>query len=140
MAPFVNTTLQYLDEVAANGAPHLEISWTTRFNAFVPKDEPYNYVRKWVGQRPAYNSNGRTFPSDDEGLQLWPSIAQKVDTVNIMAYDAANISFDFAKVLSNFVEGGVPASKINLGLEPGEQLHEATWEGMATDHEVAALI
>jgi hypothetical protein len=37
MAPFVNTTLQYLDEVAANGAPHLEISWTTRFNAFVPK-------------------------------------------------------------------------------------------------------
>jgi hypothetical protein len=43
-------------------------------------------------------------------------------------------------VLSNFVEGGVPASKINLGLEPGEQLHEATWEGMTTDHEVAKLI
>ena len=43
-------------------------------------------------------------------------------------------------MLSNFVEGGVPASKINLGLEPGEQLHEATWEGMATDHEVAKLI
>ena len=97
-------------------------------------------MRKWVGQRPAYNSNGRTFPSDNEGLQLWPSIAQNVDTVNIMAYDAANISFDFAKVLSNFVAGGVPASKINLGLEPGEQLHEATWEGMATDHEVATLI
>ena len=28
------------DEVAANGAPHLEISWTTRFNAFVPKAHP----------------------------------------------------------------------------------------------------
>ena len=56
-------------------------------------------MRKWVGQRPAYNSNGRTFASDNEGLQLWPAIAHKVDTVNIMAYDAANISFDFAKVV-----------------------------------------
>jgi hypothetical protein len=140
MMPFVNTTLQYLDEVAANGAPHLEISWTTRFNAFVPKDDPYNYVSKWVGKRPDYNSDGKTFDSDNEGLKLWPSIAEKVDTVNIMAYDAANISFDFKKILSNFVEGGIPASKINLGLEPGEQLHEAIWEGMTTDHEVGMFI
>ena len=67
-----------------------------------------------MGQRPAYNSNGRTFPSDNEGLQLWPSIAQKVDTVNIMAYDAANITFDHERILQNFVEHGVPKEKVRV--------------------------
>ena len=73
-------------------------------------------MRKWVGERPAYNSNGRTFPSDNEGLQLWPSIAQKVDTVNIMAYDAANISFDFAQVVRVRVRVRV---RVGLGLGLG---------------------
>ena len=31
------TQFLYLKELAANTAPHLEISWTTRFNARVPK-------------------------------------------------------------------------------------------------------
>ena len=31
------TQFLYLKELAANTAPHLEISWTTRFNAWVPK-------------------------------------------------------------------------------------------------------
>jgi hypothetical protein len=139
-APFMNTTAQYLDELVNNGAPHLEISWTTRFNAFVPKADPYNYVKKWVGSRPAYNSNGSTFVSDNEGARLWPRIGDTVDTVNIMAYDAANISFDFSKILQNFVDQGVPASKINLGFEPGEQLHEATWEGATVDEEMANVV
>jgi GH18 family chitinase len=139
-APFMNTTIEYLNEVAANGPPHLEISWTTRFNAFVPTEDPYNYVKKWLGTRPKYNSNGKTFPSDNEGVKLWPQIHDVTDTVNIMAYDAANITFDFKTILDNFVSGGVSKEKINLGFEPGNQLHEATWEGKGTDLEMAKYI
>merc|ERR1712166_1447777 len=33
---YYQTTTNYLDEVAANPVPYLEISWCTRFNAFLP--------------------------------------------------------------------------------------------------------
>lgn len=97
-------------------------------------------MEKWIGKRPSFNSNGATFTSDNEGARLWPRVADAVDTVNIMAYDAANISFDFKKILGNFVAQGVPASKINLGFEPGEQLHEASWEGKTVDREMAKIV
>ena len=45
---YVNTSLHYIDEVANNPVPHLEISWTTRFNAFVPNHDSFNYVKKWI--------------------------------------------------------------------------------------------
>ena len=41
-----------------------------------------------------------------------PHIADYVDTVNIMAYDAANITFDHEKILQNFVSLGVPKEKV----------------------------
>ena len=34
---YYESNFNYLDEVAANPVPYLEISWCTRFNAFVPK-------------------------------------------------------------------------------------------------------
>ena len=40
-AQYYPTNMQYLDEVIANGAPQpLEISFTTRFNAFLPTGSP----------------------------------------------------------------------------------------------------
>merc|ERR1712051_1061763 len=44
VAAFFNTTQKHLAEVATNGVPHLEISWTTRFNAFLPPDDVWNYL------------------------------------------------------------------------------------------------
>jgi len=34
--------------------------------------------------------------------------------VNIMAYDAANITFDHERILQNFVEHGVPKEKVSV--------------------------
>ena len=71
--------------------------------------------------RGIFYQDRKTFPSDNEGVKLWPQIHDVTDTVNIMAYDAANITFDFKTILDNFVAGGVSKEKINLGFEPGNQ-------------------
>jgi hypothetical protein len=134
---YVNTSLQYIGEVASNGVPHLEISWTTRFNAFVPSHDSYNYVKKWIRGRPKKNES---FGSDNEGPKLWPHIADMIDTVNIMAYDAANITFDHEKILQNFVANNVPPEKINMGFEPGEQAAGGEWQGKAIDNAAARLV
>ena len=100
---YVNTSLQYIDEVAnpnpnpncnrnrnrspnpnphphshpnpnqvaSNPVPHLEISWTTRFNAFVPDHDSFNYVKKWIRGQPKKNS--APYGSDNEGTRLWPA-------------------------------------------------------------------
>ena len=67
---YVNTSLQYIDEVASNPVPHLEISWTTRFNAFVPSHDSFNYVKKWIRGQPKRKSE--PYGSDNEGTRLWP--------------------------------------------------------------------
>merc|ERR1712100_270003 len=41
---YYETNFNYLDEEAANPVPYLEISWTTRFNAFLPEGNPWNYL------------------------------------------------------------------------------------------------
>ena len=51
--------------------PHLEISWTTRFNAFVPDHDSFNYVKKWIRGQPKKNS--APYGSDNEGTRLWPA-------------------------------------------------------------------
>merc|ERR1712054_485112 len=100
VAPWFNTTIKHLGEVAANGAPHLEIIWTTRFNAFVPKDNTFNYL---MPDSPVPNVS---YASDNEGLKFWPQVADIVDTVNIMAYDAGSsagpLKLNFTTILSNF--------------------------------------
>merc|ERR1719361_1781189 len=43
---YYETNFNYLDEVASNPVPYLEISWTTRFNAFLPEDNVWNYSHR----------------------------------------------------------------------------------------------
>jgi len=139
--PFFKTQAKYLVEVANNGAPHLEISWTTRFNAFLPKDDIFNYLMP-DSPRPLKNE---TFDSDNEGFQMWPQLGKIIDTVNIMAYDAGSpagpLKINFTTVLSNFATyGKVATSKVNMGFEPGEQSGAGTWEGEKLDEAVATAI
>jgi hypothetical protein len=135
--------INHLKEVAALPAPHLEISWTTRFNAFVPsKDYPdrFNYLLPEGG----FPEEGKLdFETDNEGTWFWPQVAHIVDTVNIMAYDAGAydgkpFKLDFAAILDNFAKyGNVPPAKINLGFEPGPQAAGGKWEGQAADEAAA---
>jgi len=136
VAAYFNTSMKYLAEVAANEPPHLEISWTTRFNAFLPADNVWNYL---LPDSPKPNV---TFETDNEGQKLWPQVGAFLDTVNIMAYDAGSpagpLKINFTTVLDNFARyGNVPPSKINMGFEPGEQAGAGVWEGQAMDEAVA---
>jgi len=127
---YYQTNLNYLDEVIANPVPYLEISWTTRFNAFLPADNVWNYLTA-DSIVPTEN-----YESDNEGLQLWPRAGEFIDTINIMAYDAGGIGINMETVLKNFVAiSGDPkiAGKINIGFEPGEQAAGGVWEGLEAD-------
>lgn len=137
------TNIQHMREVATLPAPHLEISWTTRFNAFVPADDVWNYLLPGSAQPTNSTPN---FETDNEGLNFWPQTAHLVDTVNIMAYDEGvlnqtskvPIKLNFTTILSNFVTfGKIPASKINIGFEPGNQADHGKWEGETMDDVVA---
>ena len=59
-----------------------------------------------------------------------------------MAYDAGTdagpLQLNFTTIASNFVAGGVPASKLYLGFEPGEQAGGGAWEGQDADLKWAA--
>jgi len=131
---YYQTTVNYLDEVAANPCPYLEISWTTRFNAFLPDNNPWNYL---------YNDStipADNYATDNEGKNIWPQVGKLIDTVNIMAYDAGGIKINMETVLKNFVAYSGDASiagKINIGFEPGEQAAGGVWEGMDADKQFA---
>jgi GH18 family chitinase len=131
---YYETNFNYLDEVASNPVPYLEISWTTRFNAFLPEGNPWNYLT------PDSEIPEKNYETDNEGAKLWPEAGKNIDTVNIMAYDAGGIKFDFTTILKNFVAySGDPsiAAKINIGFEPGEQAAGGVWEGMDVDKAAA---
>jgi hypothetical protein len=131
---YYETNFNYLDEVASNPAPYLEVSWTTRFNAFLPDDNPWNYLYP-DSEIPTDN-----YETDNEGKNLWPQAGHLIDTVNVMAYDAGGIKINMETVLKNFVAySGDPsiASKINIGFEPGEQAAGGQWEGMDADKQFA---
>ena len=135
---YYTTNLKYLAELKANGAPTLELSYTTRFNAFLPDPtgDPWNYL---LPSSPVPNS---TFATDNEGGKLWAKIGSAVDSVNVMAYDAGTdagpLQLNFTTIASNFIAGGVPASKLYLGFEPGEQAGGGAWEGQDADLKWAA--
>jgi len=120
-----------IDNVDNNGVPKLVISWTTRFNAFVPADNVWNYL---LPDSPVPSEN---FATDNEGLKFWDSVKNDVDKVNIMAYDAGSdagpLKLNFTQILLNFVDGGVPSEKINIGFEPGTQAASGVWEGLDYD-------
>lgn len=130
---FYETSIRYLAEVITQPVPYLEISWTTRFNAFLPKDDKWNYLN------PDSGLMDKNFATDDEGFKLWPQVGDIIDTVNIMAYDAGtpdggSLSFNFSTILSNFeIQGGVDPRKINMGFEAGEQAAGGIWEGEDAD-------
>jgi len=134
VAHYYETNFKYLDEVAANPVPYLEISWTTRFNAFLPSDNVWNYLT------PDSQIPEKNYETDNEGLRLWPRAGKNIDTVNVMAYDAGGIGINMTTVLRNFVAySGDPsiAAKVNIGFEPGEQAAGGVWEGMDADKEYA---
>ena len=39
--------------------------------------------------------SGSVSPTDNEGLHIWPKLGGMIDTVNIMAYDAGILKFNF---------------------------------------------
>merc|ERR1711865_869575 len=104
---YYESSIRYLGEVMEQPVPYLEISWTTRFNAFLPDTDVWNYLLPDSGRMT------KNFESDNEGKKIWPSIGDKVDTINVMAYDAGtpdgkSLRFNFSTILSNFrVQGNV---------------------------------
>jgi len=135
---FYETNFHYLKEVAANPAPHLEISWTTRFNPWVPKDDPYNYALN--NPLPAWAQN-TTFESDNEGAKFYANVSDMVDTINIMAYDATGLKFNYSQIFDNFKRlGNVDLRKVNMGFEPGEQAASGVWEGLEKDKQVGQFV
>jgi len=132
---YYESSIRYLGEVMEQPVPYLEISWTTRFNAFLPDTDVWNYLLPDSGRMT------KNFESDNEGKKIWPSIGDKVDTINVMAYDAGtpdgkSLRFNFSTILSNFrVQGDVDERKVNMGFEAGEQAAGGIWEGEEADEE-----
>jgi len=120
--------LKYLPEVASNGKPYLEIMYTTRFNAFLNPDDPWDYLDP-------NSTHPASFITDNEGQKLWPDIGSSIGTVNVMSYDQdVGMKLNFEKILYNYhTFGKVPKMKLNIGFEPGEQGGGGTWEGQQRD-------
>lgn len=134
---YYESSIRYLGEVIEQPVPYLEISWCTRFNAFLPDGDPWNYLLPDSGRM------DKNFESDNEGKKIWPSIGDKVDSIQVMAYDAGtpdggSLRFNFSTILSNFrVQGNVSERKINMGFEAGEQAAGGIWEGEEADEAAA---
>lgn len=120
--------LKYLPEVASNGKPYLEIMYTTRFNAFLNPDDPWDYLDP-------NSTHPASYITDNEGQKVWPGIGSSTDTLNIMSYDMdPGMKLNFGKILYNYhTFGKVPKMKLNIGFEPGEQASGETWEGEERD-------
>jgi len=136
------TNIQYMDDIINNienqGLPKLTISWTTRFNAFVPTDNVWNYL---MPNSPIPDEN---FETDNEGTHFWNEVKEYVDKVNIMAYDAGTpagaLVLNFTQILENFVAGGVRKEQLNMGFEPGTQAAGGVWEGQVVDQGVTKIV
>eukprot|EP01060_Flectonema_neradi_P031265 TRINITY_DN46_c0_g1_i11.p1 TRINITY_DN46_c0_g1~~TRINITY_DN46_c0_g1_i11.p1 ORF type:complete len:449 (+),score=110.86 TRINITY_DN46_c0_g1_i11:132-1478(+) len=135
MKPYYDANIKFAQEVASNDVPHLELSYTTRFNAFVPEGNPYNYLL------PGSVVPNTTFATDNEGRKVYPTAGDSIDTVNVMIYDAGPLKINFTTIMQNFVTiGKVPKEKLNVGFEPGEQAAGGIWEGMDADKKTAHYV
>merc|ERR1711865_1123803 len=76
---FYESSIRFLGEVMTQPVPHLQISWTTRFNAFLPATDKWNYLQPDSGRM----ADGFEFESDNEGFKLWPQVGDIIDTINI---------------------------------------------------------
>jgi len=134
----------YLETLLARPTPkRLALSFTTRFNAFAPEDDPWNFLTK---DSPVPDV---PYSSHNEGARVWPTIKDAIDYVNIMAYDAGSdagpLILDFVQIAKNFEAGGVPRHKIVMGYEPvgngkvggrpfdNSQAGGGIWEGPEVD-------
>lgn len=133
------TNMRYLQDVIKNGPPELEISWTTRFNAFIDPKDPFNIYDP--------DSVHPTIPfiTDNEGAKIWPDSSEYLGSANIMAYDAGcdagPLKINFEQVLDNFKTiGHVDPSKVNMGFEPGDQYAGGHWEGLERDQKVTDYV
>jgi len=132
-SPYYPTNIEYMRNLVKNGPPeHLVISWTTRFNAFLNPQKPYNYL---MPDSPIPNV---PFETDNEGTKFYDKVRDDVDVVNIMAYDAGcdtgALKLNFSQILENFHQfGGVEKSKMNIGFEPGSEAGGGVWEGFEAD-------
>eukprot|EP01123_Difflugia_compressa_P000488 TRINITY_DN10568_c0_g1_i1.p1 TRINITY_DN10568_c0_g1~~TRINITY_DN10568_c0_g1_i1.p1 ORF type:complete len:446 (-),score=92.15 TRINITY_DN10568_c0_g1_i1:88-1425(-) len=125
------TNIKYMLDLIANGPPYFEISYTTRFNAIINESNPFNYLLPTSPIPP-------TFATRNEGKKIWDNAGNVIDNINIMAYDAGSpagaLKFNFETILNNFqVFGPVPAQKLVIGFEPGDQYAGGVWEGLETD-------
>jgi len=132
------TNMVYLQEVIKNGPPYFEISYTTRFNAFINESDPFNYLTPDSPIPPP-------FATRNEGTKIWSGISSSVDNVNVMAYDggspAGALKFNFPTILNNFkTYGPVPPAKISIGYEPGDQYAGGVWEGLQTDIDTTKFV
>jgi len=138
-APYYKTNIHYLKQVAANGPPEFEISWTTRFNAFIDPNAPFNIYE------PSSPHPKVPFLTDNEGAKIWPKSGQYLGSANIMAYDAGSdagpLILNFEQILDNFKTiGNVNASKVNMGFEPGKEFGGGHWEGLDRDMNVSHYV
>jgi len=137
-AHYFPTNIQYLRELISNPLSVLEMSYTTRFNAFIDPSAPLNYLDPGSPVPPP-------FLTDNEGAKVFNNTAVHFDTVNIMAYDACSsagpLKLNFEQILKNFETlGKFPKSKLNIGFEPGEQACGAVWEGQERDEAAAKFV
>jgi hypothetical protein len=136
-SPYYPTNLKYLQEIQSNPLPYFSISWTTRFNAFLNKTDPWNYLASNSPRPPP-------FATDNEGFLIWPKVGKAIDSVNVMAYDggspAGPLIFDFQQILKNFRAYGPPGESVVMGFEPGDQNAGGKWEGLAKDEEVITFV
>jgi|ERR1712130_337 len=133
------TNMHYLEQVAKNGPPEFEVSWTTRFNAFVDPNDPYN-IYDPDSPHPIV-----PFITDNEGAKIWPKSSKYLGSANIMAYDAGSsagaLKLNFKQILQNFKTiGGCDPSKVNMGFEPGNQYAGGQWEGLERDMNVTNYV
>jgi len=134
-APYYPTNIHYLKQVVTNGPPELEISWTTRFNAFLDPKSPFNIYD------PDSPHPVKPFITDNEGTKVWPNASKYIGTANIMAYDAGNLKLNFKQILENWKTiGGVDPTKVNMGFEPGNQYAGGHWEGLDRDMDVTQYV
>merc|ERR1712028_190084 len=107
MKKWWQTNINHMRDVATQPAPHLEISWTTRFNAFVPADDVWNYLLPDSAQ-PTNSTN--PFATDNEGLNFWPQTAHLINT------------------------GFEPGNQADHGKWEGEAMDDAVAKGIAQNH------
>jgi len=136
-SPFYPTNMKYMQELKSNPPPYFEISWTTRFNAFLNMSNPFNYLASNSPIPPP-------FATDNEGTLIWPISGKAIDSVNVMVYDGGSPSgaliFNFQNILMNFKSFGPKAPQVNIGFEPGDQNAGGIWEGLEKDKLVARFV